>query len=314
VPLPVPVPVPVPVPDHSSLPRPGSPRAWLLATRPATLLAALAPIAVGSAVAHAEGGFAAGPALAALAGALLLQIASNLWNDASDFERGADTADRLGPTRAAAAGLLSPRALRAGVAVCFAAALACGVYLTARAGWPVVAIGLCSMAAALAYTGGPYPLGYHGLGDLFVVIFFGEVAVAGTAFVQLGHLPGWALVAGLPVGALATAILVVNNLRDRSTDRAAGKRTLVVRFGAGFARAEYAALLVIAFAVPLALAAWRGPWLLLPLAAAPLALHRLRQIARRDGAELNPSLKATAQLLLVHGLLFAAGIATAGAA
>lgn len=295
-----------------ALPAPGSPRAWLIATRPPTLLAAVAPVAVGTAVAYAEGGLAPLAAAVALLGAVALQVASNLWNDASDFERGADTADRLGPPRAAQTGLLSPRALRAGVGVCFAIAFACGLYLTARAGWPVVAIGLASMLAALAYTGGPYPLGYHGLGDVFVVVFFGEVAVAGTAFVQLGHLPRWALVAGLPVGALATAILVVNNLRDRDTDRVAGKRTLVVRFGARFARVEYLALIALAFAVPLALALRAGsPWLLLPLAALPLAARRVVELGRRDGAALNPSLKATAQLLLVVSLLFAGGIVAA---
>jgi 1,4-dihydroxy-2-naphthoate octaprenyltransferase len=294
--------------------RPGSPRAWLAAIRPPTLLAAVAPVAVGSAVAHVEGGVHLGALLASLVGAALIQIASNLWNDVSDFVRGADTADRLGPTRAAQSGTLTPRALRVGVAVCFALATACGVYLVARAGWPVVAIGVASILAALAYTGGPYPLGYHGLGDVFVVIFFGGVAVAGTAFVQLGRLPTWALLAAVPVGALATAILVVNNLRDRDTDRAAGKRTLIVRFGPRFAHVEYALLLVAAFAVPAALAASRGAWLLLPFAAAPLALRRLVELGTRDGKALNPTLIATARLLLVHGLLLAAGIVLAGGA
>jgi len=285
-------------------------RAWIMAARPQTLPAAIAPVAVGTAVAHAAGGSRGGPALAALAGALLLQVASNLANDVFDHEKGADGPDRLGPPRAVACGLLRPRAVRCALFLVLGAAMAVGAYLTLVAGWKVVALGLLAMACAVAYTGGPVPLGYHGLGDLLVLLFFGFAAVCGTAFVQLGRVPAESLWAALPVGALATAILVVNNLRDRAGDAACGKRTLAVRFGARGARLEYALLIAIAFLVPAAAAAARGELLLaLPLAALPWALALVRAVWRRDGRALNPILPATARLLLMTSLLWAAGIA-----
>jgi 1,4-dihydroxy-2-naphthoate octaprenyltransferase len=252
-----------------------------------------------------------GPALAALVGAMLLQIGSNLANDVFDFEKGADTAERLGPVRAAQAGLLTPRALRAGMIVVFLLALAIGVYLTAVAGWVIVVIGLASIASAVAYTGGPYPLGYHGLGDVFVMAFFGFVAVTGTAFVQAGYVPGVAWAAAVPVGAIATAILVVNNVRDRETDVKAGKRTLPVRFGRTAGIAEYVTLLGAAYAVPALLAATRmlSPTVLLPLLTLPLAVRLARRVASDTGRALNASLVGTAKLLLLHAVLFAAGIA-----
>jgi 1,4-dihydroxy-2-naphthoate polyprenyltransferase len=295
------------------LPASASPAAWLLAARPATLPAAVAPVAVGTACAVAAGGFRAGPAAAAAAGALLLQIAANFANDVFDFEKGADRDDRLGPPRAVQSGLLSPSAMRRGLIAVLAASLAIGCYLAAVAGWPVVAIGLVAIAAAVAYTGGPYPLGYHGLGDAMVMLFFGFVAVGGTAFVQLGSLPALAVAAAVPVGALATAILVVNNLRDRAGDAVAGKRTLAVRLGARGARVEYAALLAAAYAVPVALAAWRGELLLAaPIVTAPWAVRLAASVGRRDGAALNPCLPATARLLLVHSLVWSVAIAVAG--
>jgi 1,4-dihydroxy-2-naphthoate octaprenyltransferase len=296
-----------------ALPGPDSPRAWLLAARPATLPAAIAPVAVGTACAAAAGGFRPGPAAAAAVGALLLQVAANFANDVFDFEKGADREDRLGPPRAVQSGLLSPAAMRRGLVAVLAAALAVGVYLAAVAGWPVVAIGIASIAAAVAYTGGPFPLGYHGLGDLMVLLFFGFVAVCGTAFVQVGGLPALAVAASVPVGALATAILVVNNLRDRAGDAIAGKRTLAVRLGPGGARVEYAALLAVAYTVPIALAALRGEWLLAaPVVTAPWAVRLVGSIWRRDGLALNPCLPATARLLLLHSLVWAAAIAVAG--
>jgi 1,4-dihydroxy-2-naphthoate octaprenyltransferase len=184
----------------------------------------------------------------------------------------------------------------------FFLATGCGVYLALAAGPAVVAIGLASIAAAIAYTGGPFPLGYHGLGDLFVLTFFGFVAVAGTSFVQLGHVPPLAWAAALPVGALATAILVVNNLRDRTTDARVGKRTLAVRFGRGFAVAEYGALLAVAYAVPAALGIW------LPLVTLPAGAWLFSRLLREDGPVLNGRLAQTALLLLVHGALLTAGI------
>ena len=284
-----------------------------MAARPATLPAAIAPVAVGTACALAAGGFRPGPAAAAALGALLLQIAANFANDVFDFEKGADREDRLGPPRAVQSGLLSPAAMRRGLVAVLAAALAVGVYLAAVAGWPVVALGLAAIAAAVAYTGGPFPLGYHGLGDVLVLLFFGFVAVCGTAFVQLGGLPALAVAAAVPVGALATAILVVNNLRDRAGDALAGKRTLAVRLGARGARLEYAALVAVAHAVPAALALWRRePLLAAPIVTAPWAVRLVSSVWRRDGAALNPCLPATARLLLVHSLVWAIAIAVAG--
>jgi 1,4-dihydroxy-2-naphthoate octaprenyltransferase len=285
---------------------------WIAASRPRTLPAAVAPVAVGTACAHAAGGVAWGPALAALGGALAIQIGANFANDAFDGERGVDGPGRLGPTRAVGAGLVTPGAMKRAMALAFLVAMGFGVYLTAVVGWPVVAIGLASIAAAIAYTGGPWPLGYHGLGDVFVMVFFGGVAVCGTAFVQRGEVPCLALLAAVPVGALATAILVVNNLRDRAGDARAGKRTLVVRLGRRGAIVEYAALLAAAELAAVAIAmALRSGWPLVALATAPLAAGRVAAVARTDGAALNPLLGATAQLLVLHSAALAAGIALA---
>jgi len=290
--------------------RPGSARAWLLAVRPATLTAALVPVLVGTAVAHASGGARPGPALAALFGALMLQITSNFANDVFDHEKGADTHERLGPPRAVQSGLLTPAEVRAGLVVTVALAAAAGAYLTAVAGWPVVAIGVASAISAIAYTGGPYPLGYHGLGDVFVMIFFGFVAVCGTVFVQTGAVPPLAWLAAVPVGAIATNVLVVNNVRDRETDVKAAKRTLAVRFGRRAGVIEYAALFALAYATPVAVVVWqqRAPIVLLPLATAPLAHRLVRTLATTEGAALNACLVGTAKLLLFYGVLFAAGL------
>jgi 1,4-dihydroxy-2-naphthoate polyprenyltransferase len=250
-----------------------------------------------------------GPALAALGGALAIQIGTNFANDVFDAERGADGPDRVGPTRAVAAGLISAAAMKRAMIAAFAVACVFGLYLVDVAGWPIAAIGVASVLAGVAYTGGPWPLGYHGLGDVFVLGFFGFVAVCGTAYVQLGSVPALAVWAAVPVGALATAILVVNNLRDRATDARAGKRTLAVRLGRRGAIVEYALLLAIAYAVPIAVAVAGRPWAALPVVTLPVAIARLREVAGRDGPALNASLAATAQLLLVHGALFAIGIA-----
>jgi 1,4-dihydroxy-2-naphthoate octaprenyltransferase len=290
--------------------RPGSPRAWVLACRPATLTAALSPVIVGSACARASGSFRLLPALAALGGAVCLQIGSNLANDVFDYEKGADTAERLGPLRAAQAGLLRPEELRAGMAVAFALAFGLGLYLTSVAGLAIVVIGLASIASAIAYTGGPYPLGYHGLGDVFVMLFFGFVAVCGTALVQVGNVPVLAWLASIPVGSIATAILVVNNVRDVATDVKAGKRTIPVRFGRTVGVYEYVGLLALAYAVPLTLVVTRRavPWALLPLVTLPVAVGLCRRIQHDSGRALNSTLVGTAKLLFVHSVLFAAGI------
>jgi 1,4-dihydroxy-2-naphthoate octaprenyltransferase len=283
----------------------------VLACRPATLTAAIVPVTVGTAVAAAEDGFERGPALAALLGALLLQVLANLSNDVFDFRKGADTSERLGPLRVVQAGLLSQRQVALGMALVIALSLAVGVYLTGVGGPWIVVIGVASILSALAYTGGPYPLGYNGLGDVFVMLFFGFVAVGGTAFVQTGEVSALSLAAALPVGALATAVLVVNNLRDADTDIRAGKRTLAVRFGKGFVKSEYAALLALAYAVPTLLAGLlMAPSLLLPWLTLPRAIGLYRSVRQDTGRALNGTLVGTAQLLFFHGVLFATGLAT----
>jgi len=293
---------------------PGSARAWLLACRPATLTAAIVPVIVGSAVAHALHGFRLAPALAALFGAILIQIATNFANDVFDHEKGADTEERLGPTRATAAGLLTPRQVRAGLGFTIALTALPGLYLVSIGGWPIVVVGVASVLSGIAYTGGPYPLGYHGLGDLFVFVFFGLVAVCGTAFVQIGSIPPLAILASVPVGALATAILVVNNVRDRETDVKAGKRTLAVRFGRRAGLVEYAALFALSYATPVACVAWLGRslWTLLPLASLPVAILLTRSLASLEGRPLNAVLARTAMLLLLFGVLFSVGLALGG--
>jgi 1,4-dihydroxy-2-naphthoate octaprenyltransferase len=283
---------------------------WIAAARLRTLPAAVVPVVVGTACAAASGGIALGPALAALAGALAIQIATNFANDVFDAERGADGPDRVGPLRAVSAGLISAGAMKRAMIAAFGVATLLGVYLAAVAGWPVIAIGIASILSGIAYTGGPWPLGYHGLGDVFVMAFFGFVAVCGTAFVQLGSVPALAIWAAVPVGALATAILVVNNVRDRETDERAGKRTLAVRLGRRGGIIEYVALIAIAYAVPAALALTGRPLIALPLVSAPLGIVRIRAlVAASDGPAFNRCLAATAQLLLLHGALFAAGLA-----
>jgi 1,4-dihydroxy-2-naphthoate polyprenyltransferase len=291
--------------------RPGRAQAWLLAIRPATLPAAVAPVVVGTAVAQRASAFAALPALAALAGALLLQVGANLANDVSDFRRGADTPGRLGPPRVTSLGLITEREVLLAMWAVFGAAALCGVYLTWVAGWPVVAAGLASILAAITYTGGPWPFGYRGLGEVFVFIFFGVVAVAGTAFVQAGELTRAALAASLPMGFTVTAILVVNNVRDIDTDRAAGKHTLAVYLGRRRARAQY--LVTVAGAYVAAALLWPlagfSPGVLLTWLSLPLVVAPARAVlTRTDGPPLNAALKATARLHIAFGLLLALGV------
>lgn len=299
--------------DQPSTASPGPSRAqiWLAAARPRTLPAAVAPVVVGTACAHAAGAVAWGPAVAALVGALLLQLAANFSNDLFDAQSGADGPDRIGPLRAVSAGLISPAAMKVATALTIAAALVVGSYLVALRGWPIVAIGVASILAALAYTGGPWPLGYHGLGDVFVMIFFGFVAVGGTAYVQLGDVPALAIAAGFAVGCLATAILVVNNARDIASDTRAGKRTLAVRLGRRGAMLEYFGLMLGAYATAIGLAVWmRSPAPALPVLSAPLAVARCRRlVAAADGPAHNQLLAQTAQLMLLFSLLLAIGIA-----
>jgi 1,4-dihydroxy-2-naphthoate octaprenyltransferase len=283
---------------------------WLAAARPATLPVALAPVAVGSACAARYGGFRLGVACAAAAGALLIQIGTNFANDLGDYRRGADAADRIGPRRAVAGGLISPDAMRLATALAFFAAGMVGIYLVAVGGWAIAVVGVASIAAGLAYTAGPYPLAYLGLGDPFVFLFFGLVAVCGTAYVQLGHVPELAFWASVPIGALATAVLVVNNARDIESDARAKKRTLAVRMGAPFARLEYASLLASALVLlPFLVASGRASaWALLPLAAAPEALRLGRVVGRESGGRLGTALGGTARFLLAYAALFSLGL------
>ena len=292
--------------------RPGRLQAWRMAARLPTLTAAAAPVAVGTAAAIRDDAFALVPALAALFGALCLQVGANFANDVFDHERGADTPDRLGPPRASQLGLLSPRELKAGMAAAFGLALLAGVYLAWVGGWPIVAVGLASIVAAVIYTGGPWPVGYHALGDLFTFVFFGLVAVMGTYYVQAGELTWFSFWAAVPVGATVTMILVVNNLRDIPTDRRTGKVTLGVVLGDRGTRWWFAALLAAALAVP-AGATVSGD---VPLGAAAaaaagvLAWPILRQVlGGTSGRDLNPVLKATARFALWHALLWAAAVA-----
>jgi 1,4-dihydroxy-2-naphthoate octaprenyltransferase len=285
--------------------------AWWLAIRPATLTASAAPVLVGTAAAFADHGFAAGPALAALIGASLLQVGANFANDVFDFERGADNADRLGPQRATQQGWISPAQMKRAMWTAFAGALVTGIYLTAVAGWPVMALGLLSIAAAYLYTGGPKPYGYLGLGDLSVFLFFGFGAVTGTYFVQAHGVSPLVLWASVPIGALATAILVVNNLRDIETDARAGKLTLAVRLGERATRNYYQLLLAMAYAVPpiLLIRGLADAWAMLPWLSLPLALRLARRMRHERGLALNGCLVQTARLEVVFGLLLAVGLA-----
>ena len=285
-------------------------RALALAVRPRTLTCALVPVLLGTAAAARLGSARAAVAAACLLCALLIQIGTNLVNDYADAERGADTADRLGPTRVAQSGLADPRTVKRWAAGAFALALVPGAYLAAVAGWPLLIVGALSMLAGYAYTAGPFPLGYHGLGDVFVLVFFGWVATLGACWAQSGALPAVAWAAAAPAGCLATAILAVNNLRDAPTDAAAGKRTLAVRLGTRAARIEICALVAIALAAGPAIFALglAGAWASLPLCAAPLAIKPLQLVLGASGRALNEALAGTARLHLAVGTLLALGL------
>jgi 1,4-dihydroxy-2-naphthoate octaprenyltransferase len=286
-----------------------------MAARLRTLPAAVAPVLVGTSLALGDGHFHPLAFVAALLGAVFIQVGTNLSNDYSDARRGADTEDRLGPVRVTAGGLVPPGQVLVATYVTFGLAVACGAYLIAVAGWALLAVGAASILAGVLYTGGPRPYGYEGLGELFVFLFFGIVAVAGSYYVQVQKLPWEAFVCAVPVGLLASAILVVNNVRDLETDRRAGKRTLAVRLGRERTRGLYVAMLVLAFATA-PVTWWAGSmtaWLLLPWLAAPLAVRLARVVRTRvDGPSLNAALAGTGQLQLLFCLLFSAGILASG--
>jgi 1,4-dihydroxy-2-naphthoate octaprenyltransferase len=288
-------------------------RIWLMAARPRTLPAAIAPVLVGTAAAVERHGDLprVGAFIAALIGSVFIQIGTNLANDYSDAKRGADTMDRLGPVRVTAAGLVAPRSVLVATWLAFGVAVAAGIYLATVAGWVIIAVGVASIAAGVLYTGGPRPYGYAGLGELFVFLFFGLVAVNGSYYVQLERLDWLPFGLSVSVGCLATAILVVNNVRDVDTDRRAGKRTLAVRIGRDGARRLYVALIGLAYlALVVTLAARGGPWwALLGLASGPLALRPASAVlTRTDGPALNGALAGTGALLGVFSLLVSAGL------
>jgi 1,4-dihydroxy-2-naphthoate octaprenyltransferase len=287
-------------------------RPWLLAARPATLWASVAPVLVGSGLAWGQGAFRWDAFAVALAAAVLINIGANFANDASDARRGADGPARLGPIRAVASGLISPRAMWAGVAVVFGLAAGGGVYLAVIAGWPVLVIGAASLSAALGYTGGPFPYGYRALGEAAVFVFFGLAGTVGARFVHDGTVPAAAWLLAVPVGMLVTAILVANNVRDLDTDRAAGKRTLAVLLGRQGARRLFAGLVGGAFAILAveAAAAWVPRGAALGLLAAPGAVPVARAVYRETaGPVLIRALRATARLSLAAALLTAVGAA-----
>jgi 1,4-dihydroxy-2-naphthoate octaprenyltransferase len=282
---------------------------WIEATRPKTLPAAVAPVLVGTALAAHGGSADYAAAGLCLLFALLIQIGTNFANDYYDFIQGADSASRVGPRRAVAAGLVRPEVMKRAMVAVFALAFAVGLGLIAWGGPGLIVIGVASIACGVAYTGGPFPLGYNGLGDLFVFVFFGLVAVGATFFVQTGEVTVNAILAAIPIGLLAANILVVNNYRDVETDRAAGKRTLVVRFGRGAARAQFDASLVVALAMPFVFWA-RGfsPWVLAPLLLAPVAWRQARRLkASETPAELIALLGDTGKLVAGYAVLLSGG-------
>jgi 1,4-dihydroxy-2-naphthoate polyprenyltransferase len=286
-------------------------RIWLMAARPKTLPVGLAPVLVGTALAGTGGTFHALRFIAALLGALFIQVGANLSNDYSDARRGADTEDRLGPVRVTAGGLVPPRQVLIATYVSFGLALLCGIYLIAVAGWELLLVGAASIVAGVLYTGGPRPYGYEGLGELFVFLFFGIVAVAGSYFVQTKHLVWEAFALAVPVGLLASAVLVVNNVRDVDTDRRAGKRTLAVRLGRARTRGLFAAMVYGAYL--LAPVTWLfGPldaWVLLPFLSLPLSAPLVRTVRNHtDGPSLNEALAGSGRLELVFCVLLSAGL------
>lgn len=285
--------------------------AWLLAARPKTLAAAVTPVLVGTALARS----AAAPThwlsfVFALLGAVFIQIGTNYVNDALDFKKGSDTHTRLGPLRVTQAGLLDADAVLRGAYVCFVLAALCGIPLIVRGGWPIAAIGVASIVAAYAYTGGPFPLAYHGLGEVFVMLFFGLVAVCGSFYLQRLALDPTAWIGGVAVGSLAVVILAINNLRDIGNDRASNKRTLAARFGPRFAFREIVVFALVPFVCVLVIARLRNAWTsTIPMLALILALALLFRVARNRGAELNRCLALAGALEWMFGILYVFGAA-----
>ena len=282
---------------------------WVLASRLKTLTAAISPVLVGVSLAIHDGEFQLFIAFMTLLAAVLIQIGANFANDVYDFLNGSDREDRLGPTRATQSGLIPPEDMKKGMWLVFALAICVGFYLASIGGWPIVWIGLASIASAIAYTGGPYPLGYHGWGDVLVFVFFGIIAVPGTYYLQSGFVSYDSILFGIPLGALSTAILIVNNLRDADTDIKSGKRTLAVRFGKTFVKIEYIIMMVVAFAIPIyILQFWDELSLYIILFLLPISIRLIQSLYNETGISLNPVLVNTAQFLFHFSILLSIGL------
>ena len=283
---------------------------WLLAIRPKTLPVAVGPVIVGSVLAYADQSFRLGPAVACFLAALLLQIGSNLANDVFDYEKGADQGERFGPTRVTQAGLLRPADVKRGMLLVFLISAILGLYLTFVGGWPILIVGIAAILSAIAYTGGPFPLGYHGLGDLFVFVFFGLAAVAGTYYVQSLKVSATVWWMAVVMGLLTVALLVVNNLRDVENDHQANKHTLAVRFGESFSRKEYVFCILMAYFIPVIL--WVRDDLpifsLLIFMTVPMTFRLVKAIYSDSGRSLNKTLAGTSRLSLIYALCFALGL------
>ena len=285
-------------------------RTWILASRPKTLPAAAAPVIIGTAMAYGDGVHHFPAAAAALVGALLLQVLANLVNDYADFKKGTDDPDRIGPLRVTQAGLVTPKQMKGAIGLTIGLTLVLGLYLVYRGGWPIALIGLLSIVSGVLYTAGPYPLGYLGLGDFFVLVFFGPVAVGGTYYVQALSINWVIILAGLAPGLFSVGILTVNNLRDIENDRKAGKKTLAVRFGKAFAMNEYFYCILSASLLPVAIDLVTGlhRWSCLGVLTLFFTPGVFRAVySRSDGPSLNNALAATGKLLLIYGILFSLG-------
>ena len=283
---------------------------WILAARPKTLPAAASPVILGTALSYHDGIFHSFILLMTLLAAVLIQIGANFANDVYDYQKGTDRDDRLGPKRATQSGLITPEKMKQAMWRIFALAIFVGFYLAWVGGWPIVFIGLASIAAGTAYTGGPYPLGYHGWGDVFVFIFFGLIAVPGSYYLQTGIITSTSLWLGAALGMLSTAILVVNNIRDMETDIVTGKKTLAVRWGKSFSHIEFSILVIIPFIIPLCMW-WNTRYnmsLLITLFALPIAVHLIIQLISKTGRELNKVLAGTARFLFIFTILFSLGL------
>jgi 1,4-dihydroxy-2-naphthoate octaprenyltransferase len=283
---------------------------WKEASRPKTLWAAVAPVIIGTSMAYGDGKFHPIAAFISLLAAILIQIGTNYANDYFDFMNGADTKERIGPTRATEAGLIKPQTMRRAFILAFALAFVIGLYLIWRAGWPILIIGILSIISGILYTAGPYPLGYRGLGDIFVLIFFGPVAVGGTYYVQALEITTPVIIAGLSPGLISTALLTVNNLRDFHSDGKAGKKTLAVRFGVFFTRIEYIVSIVVACSVPAVLIVINPdhPYVLAAMSVFIFALPSIRAVLFDEiSPRLNKVLADTGKMLLIYSIIFSLG-------